>query len=81
MPRGYIIDPIRTPSANYGERSFVCSSDDAAARDCDLVDVPPPKPLTMWFLAAQSRGEDNRNVARTATLLAGLPGNSAGRNK
>ena len=40
--------------------------------------VPPDAIEDVWFGAANQAGEDNRNVARNASLLAGLPESVAG---
>jgi acetyl-CoA acyltransferase len=83
MENAYICDAIRTPFGRYGGALSAVRADDLAAipiaaliarnRDVDwnaLDDV-------IYGCANQS-GEDNRNVARMALLLAGLPVEVAG---
>jgi 3-oxoadipyl-CoA thiolase len=72
-----IVDALRTPIGRYGGALSAVRPDDLAAGViAALVARTRVDPATiddvMWGAANQS-GEDNRNVARMAVLLAGLP--------
>ncbi len=74
----YIVDAVRTPIGKYaGALSSVRPDDLAAQAIRSLMQRNPsfdPKLLEDVVLgAANQAGEDNRNVARMALLLAGLP--------
>jgi acetyl-CoA acyltransferase len=74
----YIIDAIRTPIANFaGSLSTVRADDLAALTIRELVARNPNIPVEAVYdliLGCHNQaGEDNRNVARMALLLAGLP--------
>jgi acetyl-CoA C-acetyltransferase len=74
----YIVDAVRTPIGKYaGALSSVRPDDLAAHAIKSLMQRNPnfdPKLLEDVILgAANQAGEDNRNVARMALLLAGLP--------
>lgn len=74
----YIIDGIRTPIANLkGALSSVRADDLAAIPIKELIKRNPELDVTaiedVIFGCANQAGEDNRNVARMAGLLAGLP--------
>ena len=74
----FICDAIRTPIGRYGGALAKMRPDDLAALVIKgLMDRNPElKPDTIdevIFGAANQAGEDNRNVARMALLLAGLP--------
>jgi 3-oxoadipyl-CoA thiolase len=78
MQSAYIIDAIRTPVANFqGSLSTVRADDLAAHAIAVLVARHPGIPTNAYadviFGCANQAGEDNRNVARMAALLAGLP--------
>ena len=78
MQDAYICDGIRTPFGRYGGALSSVRSDDLAAlpirelmarnKDVDWAAVDD-----VAFGCANQAGEDNRNVARMAVLLAGLP--------
>ena len=73
-----IVDAVRTPMARYaGALAEVRPDDLAAVVVRALVDrVPELDPAAIddvWLGDANGAGEDNRNVARMAVLLAGLP--------
>lgn len=73
-----IIDAVRTPIGRYGGVLKDVRPDDlAAAAIRGLLDrnpgVSPDAIEDVIFGAANQAGEDNRNVARMALLLAGLP--------
>ncbi len=74
----YIIDGIRTPIGNYkGTLSTIRTDDLAAHVITELVNRNPTIPKDAYddviLGCANQAGEDNRNVARMALLLAGLP--------
>ena len=79
----YIIDIVRTPVGKYGGTLATIRPDDLAAHVIKaLIQRNPNLPLALIedviFGAANQAGEDNRNVARMAGLLAGLPIESGG---
>lgn len=73
----YIIEPIRTPVGKYGGILSSVRPDDLAAHVItSLVErtAVPPEAIDDVILGCSNQaGEDNRNVARIAALLAGLP--------
>ncbi|WP_431776117.1 thiolase family protein [Streptomyces cucumeris] len=74
----YVVDAVRTPIAKYGGALCSVRPDDLAAGVLRaLLDRTPrldPARIDDVFLGnANGAGEDNRNVARMAVLLAGLP--------
>ena len=74
----YIVDGIRTPIGNFcGTLSSIRTDDLAAHAIKSLIDRHPNLDLEsiedLIFGCANQAGEDNRNVARMAGLLAGLP--------
>ncbi|EXW86842.1 3-oxoadipyl-CoA thiolase [Acinetobacter baumannii] len=73
-----ICDFIRTPIGRYAGALSAVRADDLAALPIKyLKDKPPNLPWNtvdeVFLGCANQAGEDNRNVARMATLLAGLP--------
>lgn len=78
MKAAYIVDAIRTPIGNFTGSLAPVRADDLAAHVLRaLMDRHPgldPAALDDVILGcANQAGEDNRNVARMALLLAGLP--------
>lgn len=79
MPEAYLVGGVRTPVGRYGGSLSAVRPDDLAAlvvgeavRRAGL--DPARTELDEVILgAANQAGEDNRNVARMAVLLAGLP--------
>jgi 3-oxoadipyl-CoA thiolase len=78
MTDAYICDAIRTPIGRYGGALATVRTDDLAA--VPLRALVQRNPGVDWaaaddliFGCANQAGEDNRNVARMAALLAGLP--------
>ncbi|HZY98875.1 MAG TPA: acetyl-CoA C-acyltransferase [Candidatus Baltobacteraceae bacterium] len=73
----WVIDALRTPIGRYGGALATVRPDDLAATVVraivDRNGVPPERIDDVYFGAANQSGEDNRNVARMAVLLAGLP--------
>jgi acetyl-CoA C-acetyltransferase len=78
MNSAYIIDILRTPIGKYGGTLATVRPDDLAAHVIKKLmernpSVHPSQIEDVVFGAANQAGEDNRNVARMALLLAGLP--------
>ena len=74
----YICDAIRTPFGRYGGALSSVRTDDLGAIPLKALMARNPKVdwtqvTDVIFGCANQAGEDNRNVARMATLLAGLP--------
>ncbi|MET7328368.1 thiolase family protein [Nonomuraea sp. NPDC005650] len=71
----YIVDAVRTPFGRYGGALSGIRPDDLAAHVVKAVaernDVEAPDEVILGN--ANGAGEENRNVARMAALLAGLP--------
>jgi 3-oxoadipyl-CoA thiolase len=82
VTRAVILAGIRTPVGRYGGGLSGVRPDDLAAiairAVVDRCGVPESEIEEVWFGAANQAGEDNRNVARMAALLAGLPDSVAG---
>lgn len=83
MTDAFICDAVRTPIGRYGGALATVRADDLAAiplralvARCSALD---PAAIDDVILGcANQAGEDNRNVARMAALLAGLPENVGG---
>ena len=77
MPEAFILDGTRTPIGRYaGALAHVRPDDLAALVVAEAVrraGVDPERIDEVVLGAANQAGEDNRNVARMAVLLAGLP--------
>jgi acetyl-CoA C-acetyltransferase len=78
MNTAYIIDILRTPIGKYGGTLASVRPDDLAAHVIKKLlernsQLHPEWIEDVVFGAANQAGEDNRNVARMAVLLAGLP--------
>lgn len=77
MKEAVIVDAIRTPIGNHGGALSAVRPDDLAALVISAVvkrtGIDPQVIEEVYFGCANQAGEDNRNVARMATLLAGLP--------
>src|SRR5437879_10066993 len=82
MSRAVVLSAVRTPIGRYGGALSGVRPDDLAAivirEAVARAGVPAEKIEDVWFGAANQAGEDNRNVARMAALLAGLPEAVAG---
>jgi acetyl-CoA C-acetyltransferase len=83
MQDAFICDAVRTPIGRYGGALKDVRADDLAA--IALRELMTRNPEVDWTLVddvilgcANQAGEDNRNVARMALLLAGLPQEVAG---
>jgi acetyl-CoA acyltransferase len=75
MQEAFIVDYVRTPIGRYGGALAGVRTDDLAALPlAALIERFPELPVDDVLLGATNQaGEDNRNVARMALLLAGLP--------
>jgi 3-oxoadipyl-CoA thiolase len=77
MPEAVIVDALRTPIGNLGGALAGVRPDDLAASVIRALiernDLDPRLIEEVYLGCANQAGEDNRNVARMATLLAGLP--------
>ena len=78
MSEAYICDAIRTPFGRYGGALSSIRTDDLAA--LPIKALMARNPQVDWkavddviYGCVNQAGEDNRNVARMASLLAGLP--------
>jgi acetyl-CoA acyltransferase len=82
MPEAYVIDAVRTPVGSYRGALSGVRPDDLAAHAIRAVvertGVDPEQIADVYFGAANQSGEDNRDVARMAALLAGLPASVPG---
>ena len=78
MHDAYVIDAVRTPFGRYGGGLASIRPDDLASHVVQAIVARSPEldPVTIddvVFGSANGAGEENRNVARMAVLLAGLP--------
>jgi len=78
MSEAFICDPIRTPFGRYGGALSRVRTDDLAAVPIKALlernpGLDPAAVDDVILGCANQAGEDNRNVARMALLLAGLP--------
>jgi len=78
MPHAFICDAIRTPFGRYGGTLSSVRTDDLAALPISALMARNPGVDwaaldDVFYGCANQAGEDNRNVARMAALLAGLP--------
>lgn len=78
MTEAYIIDAIRTPIGRYAGGLSGVRADDLGA--IPIKEIMKRNPDVAWdtvddviYGCANQAGEDNRNVARMSSLLAGLP--------
>ena len=82
MPEAVILSAVRTPVGRYGGALADDRPDDLAAlvieKAVERAGVPADEIEDVYFGCANQAGEDNRNVARMAALLAGLPDEVAG---
>ncbi|MAF11994.1 acetyl-CoA C-acyltransferase [Candidatus Poribacteria bacterium] len=80
--RAYIVDAVRTPVGRLGGALAGVRPDDLAAHVIRALlrrtGVDASRVEDVVFGCANQAGEDNRNVARMASLLAGLPPEVAG---
>ncbi len=78
MSQAYICDGIRTPIGRYGGALSGVRTDDLGALPLKALMVRNPsldwsRLDEVYYGCVNQAGEDNRNVGRMATLLAGLP--------
>ncbi len=77
MNEAWIIDAVRTPVGRYAGALKEIRPDDLAAHIIraliERTGIPSALISDVYLGCANQAGEDNRNVARMATLLAGLP--------
>jgi 3-oxoadipyl-CoA thiolase len=82
VTRAVILAAVRTPVGRYGGGLAGTRPDDLAAvairAAVDRAGVPADQIEDLWLGCANQAGEDNRNVARMAVLLAGLPDSIGG---
>src|SRR5262245_37865165 len=78
MSEAYVLDAVRVPFGRYGGALAGVRPDDLAAHVVKGIvarapDLDPGYLDDVLFGNANGAGEDNRDVARMAVLLAGLP--------
>lgn len=83
MNAAYIVDILRTPVGKFGGTLATVRPDDLAAHVIKMLmdrnpDIRTSEIEDVIFGAANQAGEDNRNVARMALLMAGLPVETGG---
>jgi 3-oxoadipyl-CoA thiolase len=82
LREAWIVDAVRTPIGRYGGALAAVRPDDLAATVIraivDRTGIDPAAIEDIVLGCANQAGEDNRNVARMAALLAGLPVEVAG---
>jgi len=82
MARAVVLSAVRTPIGRYGGALAHVRPDDLAgtviAAAVERAGIEPGSVDDVYFGCANQAGEDNRNVARMAILLAGLPDTVAG---
>jgi acetyl-CoA C-acetyltransferase len=82
VTRAVVLAAVRTPVGRYGGALAGIRPDDLAATAIaaavERSGVPPAEIEDVYLGCANQAGEDNRNVARMAALLAGLPESVAG---
>jgi len=77
-PEAFICEAVRTPIGRYGGALAAVRADDLAAIPIAALlarhgSLDPAAIEDVFLGCANQAGEDNRNVARMASLLAGLP--------
>lgn len=77
MPDAVIIDAVRTPIGSLGGELASVRPDDLAAHVLKAIvqrtGIDPSIVEEVYMGCANQAGEDNRNIARMATLLSGFP--------
>jgi len=77
MPHAVLVDAVRTPIGRFQGGLAAVRPDDLAAlvlrRAVERTKLNPAEVDEVFMGCANQAGEDNRNVARMASLLAGLP--------
>ena len=82
MKSAWIIDAVRTPIGRYGGGLSSVRTDDLGAIPIKALlerneSLPPVAIEEVLYGCANQAGEDNRNVARMSSLLAGIPVSAA----
>jgi len=82
MSKAWIIDAVRTPIGRYGGALSSIRTDDLGAIPMRAIlernqDLPAEAIEDVIYGCANQAGEDNRNVARMSSLLAGIPVSAA----
>src|SRR6188474_94076 len=82
LREAWIVSAVRTPIGRYGGALRAVRPDDLAASAIkaavDRAGIEPQRIEDVILGCANQAGEDNRNVARMAGLLAGLPESAGG---
>ncbi|MDQ7065058.1 MAG: thiolase family protein [candidate division KSB1 bacterium] len=82
LHEAWVIDAVRTPIGKYGKSLAGVRPDDLGAHVLKALmqrtGMAPKEVEDVYFGCANQAGEDNRNVARMALLLAGFPEEVAG---
>jgi 3-oxoadipyl-CoA thiolase len=82
VPRAVVVSAVRTPVGRYGGALSGVRPDDLAAAAIsaavERAGIAADEIEDVYIGCANQAGEDNRNVARMAVLLAGLPDSVAG---
>jgi 3-oxoadipyl-CoA thiolase len=82
VSKAVVLSAVRTPVGRYGGALAAVRPDDLAAvaisAAVERAGVPAAEIEDVWLGCANQAGEDNRNVARMASLVAGLPESVAG---
>jgi 3-oxoadipyl-CoA thiolase len=77
VPEAFLVDAVRTPMGAYRGALSGARPDNLAAHvvgaTVERSGIDPERISDVYFGAANQAGEDNRDVARMAVLLAGLP--------
>jgi 3-oxoadipyl-CoA thiolase len=77
MAEAYLVEALRTPMGAYRGALSTVRPDEMAAQvvraAVERTGIDPEEIADVYFGAANQAGEDNRDVARMAVLLAGLP--------
>src|SRR5689334_1213457 len=77
ITEAWIVEAVRTPIGKHGGALSPARPDDLAALTLqsmmERAGVPPAEVEDVYMGCANGAGEDNRNVARMALLLAGFP--------
>ena len=85
MPEAVILDALRTPIGRYAGVLSPVRPDDLAARvlaaAVERNGLDPSAIDEVYMGCTNQAGEDNRNVARMASLIAGLPAGGPGRDR
>ena len=82
MKEAWIINAVRTPVGRYGGCLAAVRPDDLAALTLETLvaraGIPAGEVEDVYMGCVNQAGEDNRNIARMAVLLAGFPHETAG---